>query len=154
MSHPDKARLAIACSEAMHARDDAAQALGIELLESTPGHARLAMTVEPRMTNGHDVCHGGVLFTLADTAFAHACNNRNRITVAAAASIQFLAPGRVGERLVATAFERSRGKRTGVYDVEIHNPKGELIALFRGNAHQIRGQLVPDPESPEGDPSA
>lgn len=142
-NRPDEETLALACSEAMHANDDAARELGIEILESTPGRARLAMTVEPRMTNGHDVCHGGVLFTLADTAFAHACNNRNHITVAAAASIQFLAPGRPGDRLVATAFERARGKRTGVYDVEIHNQKGELIALFRGNAHQIRGQIIP-----------
>ncbi len=149
MEHPDPARLAIACSEAMLERDDAARALGIELLESTPGRARVAMTVEPRMTNANDVCHGGVLFSLADTAFAHACNNRNRITVAAAANIQFLAPGRIGDRLIATASERYRGRSTGVYDVEIHNQEGRLIALFRGNAHQIRGQLVPDP--PAGD---
>ncbi len=144
--HADEQALALACSEAMHANDDAAQELGIEILESTPGRARLAMTVEPRMTNGHAVCHGGVLFTLADTAFAHACNNRNHITVAAAASIQFLAPGHVGDRLVASALERARGRRTGVYDVEIHNQKGELIALFRGNAHQIRGQIIPGEE--------
>jgi acyl-CoA thioesterase len=145
----DPRRLAEACSQAMHANDDAARALGIEILESTPGRARLALNVERRMTNGHDVCHGGVLFTLADTAFAHASNNRNRITVAAAASIQFLAPAQIGDRLIATAFERARGKRSGVYDIEIHNQDNRLIALFRGNAHQIRGQIIPS----EGEPA-
>ena len=139
----DPVQLAQACSSAMHANDDAARMLGIEVLDTEPGRARLAMTVEQRMTNGHDICHGGMLFTLADTAFAHACNSYNRITIAAAAQIQFLAPARLGDRLIATAFERSRGRRTGVYDVEIHNQNDELIALFRGNAHQIRGQIIP-----------
>jgi len=143
MTEPDPQRLADACSRHIGENDRAAAALGIEVVESAPGRARLALTVTPEMTNALDVCHGGVIFLLADTAFAHASNNRNHATVAAAASIQFLAPGRIGDRLVATAVERMRGRRSSLYDVEVHNQKHELIALFRGNGHQVRGQVIP-----------
>lgn len=144
MTEPTAEQLAEACSRHIGEHDRAAAALGIEVLESAPGRARLALTVTPEMTNALDVCHGGVIFLLADTAFAHASNNRNRATVAAAASIQFLAPGRIGDRLTATAVERMRGRRTSLYDIEVHNQDDELIALFRGNGHQVRGQVLPE----------
>lgn len=139
----DKLALANACSEKMHQHDRCAQSHGIEVVESTPGFAKLMMTVRDDMLNGHAICHGGMLFTLADTAFAHACNNTNQATVASRAVIEFLAPARLGETLVATASERARGGRTGVYDVEIHKAAdGALVALFRGNSYQVRGGLI------------
>ena len=139
----DEIALARACSEAMHANDDASQMLGMEIVETTPGYARLTMQVRKEFTNGHDICHGGFIFTLADSAFAHACNNRNHITLAAGASIEYMAPAKTGDRLTAIAHERKRGGKTGVYDVEVSNQDGVLLALFRGNSYQIRGQVVP-----------
>ena len=138
----DPHQLAQACSVAMHANDDASKWLGMEIMESTPGHARLQMTVRKEMTNGHDICHGGFMFTLADSAFAHACNNTNRITVASGCSIEFLAPAEIGDVLTASAIERSRSGRTGVYDVDITNQRNELVAVFRGKSYQIKGQLI------------
>ena len=138
----DNDKLAKKCSEVMHTNDKAAQMLGIKILTSTPGYAELCMTVREEFSNGHDICHGGILFTLADTAFAHACNNSNQNTVASGASIQFLAPGKVGDVLTAVAYERSRGGKTGVYDIEIKNQLSTTVALFRGNSYQIKGQLI------------
>ena len=138
----DAILMATACSEKMHANDDASKLLGLEIMDSQPGCASIAMTVREEFTNGHDNCHGGLIFTLADTAFAHACNNSNQLTVASAASIEFLLPGRAGDRLTATASERSRGARIGVYDVEVSNQQGQIIALFRGNSYQIKGNLI------------
>jgi len=143
----DEISLAKACSEAMHANDDAAHFVGIEIIESKPGYARLTMPVRKEFANGHDTCHGGFIFTLADAAFGHACNNRNRVTVAAGASIEFIAPGKTGDLLTAVAHERTRGGKTGVYDVEVSNQEGVLLALFRGNSYQIRGQVIPTGES-------
>ena len=140
----DANAMAKACSEAMHANDDASKMLGMEILESKPGGARLSMTVRQDMTNGHDICHGGLIFTLADSAFAHACNNANKSTVAQGGSIEFLAPGQLGDTLFADATERVRGGRSGVYDVEISNQDGKTIALFRGKSYQIKGQIIPD----------
>ena len=139
----DEISLARACSDAMHSNDDASQLLGMEILETRPGYARLSMSVRKEFTNGHDICHGGFIFTLADSAFAHACNNRNLVTVASGASIEFIAQARIGDRLTAVAQERKRGGKTGVYDVEVSNQDGVLLALFRGNSYQIRGQVVP-----------
>ena len=136
--------LAKACSEAMHTNDDASKMLGMEILESIPGRATLSMRVRQDMTNGHDICHGGLIFTLADSAFAHACNNANKNTVAQGCSIEFLAPGKLGDTLTAKAEERSRGSRSGVYDVEVSDQHGKLIALFRGKSYQIKGQIIPD----------
>lgn len=140
----DPASFARACSDAMHANDQAAHMMGIEIVDTTPGKAVLQMQVRQDMLNGHAVCHGGMLFTLADTAFAHACNNTNKVTLASGCTIDFLAPALLDEVLTATAVERSRSGRTGVYDVEIHNPAGKLVATFRGRSYQIKGTVLAD----------
>jgi acyl-CoA thioesterase len=143
---PDAAaaqRIAEAARDAMYARDRAAQALGITVQAVGPGFARCKMTVRDDMLNGHGTCHGGLIFTLADTAFAYACNSYDRATVALAAQITFTAPVRAGDGLIATATERSRSGRTGVYDVEVSRADGTVVALFRGNAYETRGTVVP-----------
>jgi acyl-CoA thioesterase len=126
----------------MFAQDRASQALGMRIIEVTPGYAQLAMSVREDMVNGHQICHGGLIFTLADSAFAFACNTYNAVTVAAGATIEFLAPGRLGDELTATAQEQSRSRRTGVYDVTVRNQRGECIALFRGRSHETGGRLI------------
>jgi acyl-CoA thioesterase len=126
----------------MFAQDRASQALGMRIIEVTPGYAQLAMSVREDMVNGHQICHGGLIFTLADSAFAFACNTYNAVTVAAGATIEFLAPGRLGDELTATAQEQSRSRRTGVYDVTVRNQRGDCIALFRGRSHEIGGRLI------------
>lgn len=126
----------------MYARDAAAKSLGIMIDTVSPGHAQLSMEVRESMLNGHDYVHGGLIFTLADTAFAYACNSRNERNVALGAQISFIAPGRVGSRLVAVAIERSRAGRTGVYDVEVQEDGGKTVALFRGTSYRIEGTLI------------
>jgi acyl-CoA thioesterase len=141
--HPDRAqRLADLSAQAMYARDRAAQALGIRILEVGPGTARLAMQIRADMVNGHQVCHGGLVFTLADTAFAYSCNSYNESTVAAAASIDFLAPAREADELTAVAGELWRTGRNGLYEVTVMNQRGERVALFRGRSHRIAGEVV------------
>jgi acyl-CoA thioesterase len=140
-------RVAEAVRDAMYARDRAAKALGITVEAIGPGFARCRMTVRPDMVNGHDTCHGGFTFTLADAAFAYACNACNRATVALGAEISFIAPARAGDVLVATAEERSRAARVGVYDVEVARADGTRIALFRGTSYQTRGAIVPGLEA-------
>lgn len=130
-------------AEAVLANDHASKNLGIRLEEVTPGFARLRMTVRTDMLNGHGICHGGIVFALADTAFAVACNTYNAVTVAAAASIDFLSPARAPDELVAEARELWRSKRSGIYEITVANQRGETIALFRGRSHCIGGQLVP-----------
>lgn len=130
---------------AMYARDAASQGLGIEIVEVRAGFVRVTMLVRPDMVNGHDIGHGGFIFALADSAFAFACNSYNAITVAAGATIDFLAPARKGDRLTATASELWRSKRTGLYEITVTSQQGTVIALFRGRSHQIKGQVVPDP---------
>ncbi len=125
----------------MYARDLALQALGIEIVEIGEGFARATFTVRADMVNGHDVCHGGLLFTLADSAFAYACNSRNDSTVALQCSISFVAPARVGERIEAVARERTLGGRTGTYDVEVTGPNGS-VALFRGISYRIKRSVI------------
>jgi acyl-CoA thioesterase len=137
--------LAKAAAEAMLTGDQASRSLGMRLVEVRPGYARLSMRIEERMLNGHKTCHGGFIFALADSAFAVACNSHNRVTVAAGAAIDFLAPGRLGDELTALAEERTRSKRTGLYDVSVHNQNGDLIAMFRGRSHQLDGRLVDVP---------
>jgi acyl-CoA thioesterase len=129
--------------DAMYARDLAVQALGIEIVEIGEGFARATFIVRADMVNGHDVCHGGLLFTLADSAFAYACNSRNDSTVALQCSISFVAPARVGERIEAVARERTIGGRTGTYDVEVTGPRGS-VALFRGVSYRIKGSVIPE----------
>jgi len=134
--------LAEATAAAMYARDAAAQALAIRIVRIQPGAALLTMTVRPDMVNGHHICHGGMIFALADTAFAYACNSYNRNTVAAACHIDFLAPARQGETLEAEAIERSAAGRTGVYDITVRNAAGTTIALFRGKSYRISGEVI------------
>jgi acyl-CoA thioesterase len=140
-SEPSK--LVKACIEAMYPNDAAAQMLGITIKANRPGHASAYMTVRADMTNGHAICHGGMLFTLADTAFAYASNNTNKNTVASGCTIEFIAPALQGDELTAVATERTRSGRTSVYDIEIFNQRDELIALFRGKGYQIRGSVIP-----------
>lgn len=141
----DPQAVAEGSARAMYAQDRASQALGMRILEIRPGYARLAMTVREDMVNGHQLCHGGLIFTLADSAFAFACNTYDLVTVASAASIEFLLPGRLGDELTAIAEERSRAKRSGVYDVSVSNQQGECVALFRGRSHQIGGSVMTKP---------
>jgi len=129
------ARRAVA---ALYAGDQAARALGIEVLDVGLGRARIALTVRPDMLNGHGICHGGFLFTLADTAFAYACNSAGTPMVAAGASIEFLAPAAAGERLIAAAVETSRDERQGIYDVAVTTESGATRAHFRGRCARIR----------------
>ena len=126
--------LARACADKMYADDNASRGLGIEIEIPEPGSAVATMTVRKDMVNGFDIGHGGFVFTLADTAFAFACNAYDDVTVAGAASIDFLRPVFLGDELKAVALEEHRGRRGGVYAVEIVNQHGEFVALFRGRA--------------------
>ena len=127
--------LARRCAEAMYAADEASRNLGIEIAVERPGSATARVEVRPSMVNGFGICHGGYVFTLADTAFAFACNAYDRASFAAAASIEFLRPARLGDRLLAQASERWRGGRSGVYDVTVSNQEGETVAIFRGRSY-------------------
>ena len=138
----DPQRVADAVRTGMYERDRAAQALGITVEAIGPGFARCRMRVRDDMVQGHATGHGGLTFTLADTAFAYACNAYNRATVALGAEIAFLAPARAGDVLSATARERSRAGRTGIYDVEVTKDDGSLVALFRGTSYETRGAVV------------
>ena len=134
--------LARACADAMWREDRASQGLGIEITAIGPGRATLAMTIQPHMVNGHGIAHGGFIFTLADSAFAFACNSHNERTLAAQGSITFIRPGKLGDRLVAEAREVSRSGRSGIYDVRVR--VGDVvIAEFRGHSRSIGGTLVP-----------
>lgn len=124
----------------MLANDRATRGLGIAITAIGPGQATLEMTVRADMLNGFDICHGGFITTLADSAFAFSCNARNDMTVASGLSIDFLAPAREGDRLTAKATEVSLAGRTGVYDVNVHNQRGEAIAVFRGRSYCMKGK--------------
>lgn len=134
--------LAEATASAMWARDRAAQGLDMRILGMKPGYAKLAMPVRADMVNGHHICHGGMIFTLADTAFAYSCNSYNKNTVASACHIDFLAPAKEGETLEAEAIEQSQSGRTGVYDVTVRSNTGKTIALFRGKSYRIQGEVI------------
>ena len=137
-------RLAEAVGRAMLAQDNASRALGMVLEEVGPGQARMRMMVRDDMINGHDLCHGGLIFALADSTFAFACNARNRVTVVAAAEIQFISPARKGRDADRRrARERASAGRSGIYDVEVTDAAtGRLVALFRGRAQRIDGTIV------------
>ncbi len=124
---------------AMWAGDAASKHLGMVLDTVGPGHAILSFTVRPEHLNGHGICHGGYIFTLADSAFAFACNSYNRLVVAQHNAITYLSPGQEGERLIAEAAEVSRSGRSGVYDVTVTGGDGRKLALFRGASRQIDG---------------
>jgi acyl-CoA thioesterase len=130
---------------AMYARDPASQAMGMRLGRVGPGCAELTMTVRADMLNGHAICHGGFIFTLADSAFAYACNSYNLTTVASGCGIDFVAPAREGDLLTALAQERSVSGRTGVYDIEVKNQRGDTIAYFRGRSYRVKGHVIEAP---------
>jgi acyl-CoA thioesterase len=133
----DPNALARACADAMWADDRATQALGMELLEVGPGRARLRMAVTEAMVNGHGICHGGYIFTLADSAFAFACNTYGKPVVASHCSIAFASPAKQGDRLIADAREILRKGRSGIYDVSVVTAEGARIAEFRGHSREI-----------------
>jgi acyl-CoA thioesterase len=138
----DIQRLAQAVAQAMWAADSASRAMGMAIEAVGPGRAVLTMTVTEIMVNGHGMCHGGHIFTLADSAFAFACNSHNQNTVAFHCEITYVAPSQLGEVLRAEAIERSRQGRTGVYDVSVTGTSQRLIAEFRGISRTIEGQLI------------
>jgi len=142
MNKKDADELARACAESIYARDIAAQSLGIRIHEVKSGYACLKMTVRAEMLNGHDICHGGFLFTLADTAFAYACNSYNKVSVAQNCEIDFIRTGAKDDEVTAVAEERRRGSKTGIYDVSLSRHDGELLALFRGRSYQIGGEVI------------
>jgi acyl-CoA thioesterase len=134
--------LARACAAAMWKDDDASQGLGMEILDVKAGQATLAMTVKPHMVNGHGIAHGGFIFLLADSTFAFACNSRNERAVAAQCNISFIKPGKLGDRLVATAKEISWTGRSGIYDVRV-TVDGVAIAELRGHSRTVGGAWIP-----------
>ena len=134
--------LAELAANAMYQADQASQGLGMDLVSVAPGLAVMTMTIRADMLNGHKTCHGGVVFSLADSAFAFACNSRNHATVASGCTIDFLAPASEGDVLTATAQEYSLAGRTGVYDVDVKNQKGEKVAIFRGRSYRIKGLVT------------
>jgi acyl-CoA thioesterase len=138
----DAAALARACADAMWKDDAATQSLGMTLVSVAPGQAVITMTVTDRMVNGHKLCHGGYIFTLADSAFAFACNTYNQRTVAQHCAVTFLASAKLGDKLVARAVERQRSGRSGIYDVTVTREEGNVIAEFRGHSRTIEGELV------------
>ena len=140
--HADPQALAEEVSAAIWSRDRATNALAMQLLGVKPGYAMMSMPVRADMLNGHHICHGGYIFTLADSAFAYACNSYNKNTVASACHIDFLAPAREGDILQAEAVERSLSGRTGVYDVTVRTRGANTIALFRGKSYRISGEVI------------
>ena len=135
-------RVAEATRDAMWQDDRASRSLGMQVLAVGPGRATLAMTVREDMLNGHDICHGGFVPLLADSAFAYACNAYNEVTVASGFDINLIAAAHLGDRLTAVGVEVSRSGRTGVYDISVSNQRGEAVAEFRGRSYTIKGKPV------------
>lgn len=143
MSTSKKAQeLAEAVGREMYRGDRTSQFLRIALDEIRPGYARMSLSITDDMVNGHGMCHGGIIFTLADSAFAYSCNSHNHNAVASGCTIEYLAPAHIGDVLTATAEERALAGRSGIYDIEVSNQQGKRIALFRGKSHRIQGELV------------
>lgn len=138
----DPQAIAEACAEVLYKQDQTSQKLGMSLQKVSPGHAELTMTVTKDMTNGHGICHGGYLFTLADSAFAFACNTYDQRCVAQHCSISYLAAVSVGDRLCARGSEVSRSGRNGIYDIRITNDKHKAVVEFRGYSRTISGTLL------------
>ena len=138
----DAADVARQSADALWAEDKASQALGMRIDTVGPGHAVLSMTVADNMVNGHGLCHGGYIFTLADSALAFSSSSHNRRTVAQHCQISYVTPGRLGMRLTAEARERHKGERSGIYDVTVKSEDGTVIAEFRGSTRSIPGTLV------------
>ncbi|HXD43114.1 MAG TPA: hydroxyphenylacetyl-CoA thioesterase PaaI [Ramlibacter sp.] len=142
----DERALAARVGEIMFAADRATRDfMQIQLLSCEPGRAVTRMTVHEAMLNGHDICHGGLIFTLADSTFAYACNSRNKATVASGCSIEFLKPARAGDVLTCIGEERLLQGRNGIYDMEVTNQRGEVVAMFRGKSKQLQGGVIPSP---------
>lgn len=139
---PDAQTLAQNCAESMYERDQATRNLGMKITHVAPGKATVTMPITNIMIQGHGSCHGGYLFTLADSAFAFACNSYNKATVASGCSIEYMLGAREGDVLTANAVEQSRGNRTGVYDITLTNQNGHVVALFRGKSYQVRGEVI------------
>ena len=120
------------------------QTMGMQLVFCKPGQAQMTMQVTLAHLNGHQICHGGFIFTLADSTFAFACNSYNKNAVAAGCSIEFLKPGRLGDVLTCEGLEQTLSGRHGIYDMKVTNQDGEVIAMFRGKSAQIPGTVVPE----------
>lgn len=136
--------LAHACAEKMWAEDSASQGLGMAIRDIAPGHAVMTMEVRPSMVNGHGLCHGGFIFTLADSAFAFACNTHNEMSVAQHCAVTFLRQARLGDTLIAEATERVREDRSGIYDVCVRALDGSVIAEFRGHSRTLGQKFFPE----------
>jgi acyl-CoA thioesterase len=131
--------------EAMFAADRASREfMQMELVSCEPGCAVMRMTVREPMLNGHEICHGGLIFTLADSTFAYACNSHNKVTVASGCSIEFLKPGRRGDVLTCEGVERVLQGRHGIYDMKVTNQHGEIVAVFRGKSAHVQGTVIPE----------
>ena len=124
----------------MFAGDHVSRGMGMQVLEISPGHAVLTMTVRADMLNSHEMCHGGLIATFADSAFAFACNSYNELTVASSFSVDLIAPGRLGDVLSARCAEVSKAGRTGVYETVVANQRGERVAVFRGRSYTLKGK--------------
>jgi acyl-CoA thioesterase len=142
----DPQTLAERCRDAMLAGDRATRSLGMQILAVGPGSATIAMTVRDDMVNGHDICHGGLITTVADSAFAFACNAYNEMTVASGFDVNLLAAAKLGDELTATCTEIRRSGRTGVYDVMVRNQRGEAVAAFRGRSYTMKGRPILGPQ--------
>ena len=140
MSDLSPQQIAERVRDGMLLNDRATRAMGMEVTAIAPGTATLSMRVREDMLIGHDTCHGGLITTLADSAFAFACNSHGELTVAASIAVDFLAPGRKDDMLTARAFEVSKSGRTGLYDCEVINQRGERVAVFRGRSHTMKGK--------------
>ena len=140
----DDSKTARAVAEAMIGKCNLSQSLGMKILDAGLAYAVVEMRLEDQHMNGFSIAHGGAVFALADTAFAHACNSDNVVTVAQQCQINFLQPGRVGDVLTATAKGRTRSGRTGLYDVTITGNNGVVIAEFRGMSRKLRDPVIPD----------
>lgn len=137
-------QLAQRCAKHMYENDAASQALGIELTQVKCGGAIAVMTVKDFMLNGHKTCHGGQIFTLADSAFAFACNSQNKAAVALSCTIDFIHPAFKDDTLTATAEELHQGGRSGVYQIKVTNQNQQLIAIFKGNSARIKSSVLPE----------
>ncbi len=137
-----KNETAVQCRDSMWKSDKASQHLGMQIEVTEVGKAMARFAVQDTMVNGHGVCHGGYIFTLADSAFAFSCNTYDVVTFASSASIEFVRPARIGDVLSASAQERHRGGRTGLYDVTVTNQDGEVVAIFRGRSHATRLPII------------
>ncbi len=144
MMSVDPHTLAQQVAQSMYAVDTATKdTMGIEMLSCEPGRAVMRMAVRELHLNGHQICHGGFIFTLADSTFAFACNSYNKVAVAAGCSIEFLKSARLGDVLTCEGVEQTLSGRHGIYDMRVTNQHGETIAMFRGKSAQIQGTVIP-----------